>query len=159
VSAGVEHYVPRVGTLACRAVNERALEGGNMSIESTRAVMTRYFASQHSDVSIMADDVVFTVMATGQEHRGRDGVSQMLNYFYNVAFKATAETHLTLFGDTNAMVEGDFVGRHVGDFAGVPSTGKDVRVPMCVVYDLKNDRISRGRVYFEMPVLMAQLSA
>ena len=42
-----------------------------MSFEGTRRVMSRYFASQHSDVSMMADDVVFTVMATGEEHRGR----------------------------------------------------------------------------------------
>ena len=31
------------------------------------------------------------------------------------------------------------------------------RVPICVVYDLENDRIKRGRVYFEMPILMQQL--
>jgi steroid delta-isomerase-like uncharacterized protein len=130
-----------------------------MSIESTRAVMTRYFASQHSDLSMMADDVVFTVMATGQEHRGREAVMQMLDYFYHAAFTATAETRLTLFGDANAMVEGEFVGKHVGEFAGVPATGKQVRVPLCVVYDLVNDKITRGRIYFEMPVLMAQLSA
>ena len=53
-----------------------------MSVESTREVMTKYFNSGHSDVSMMADDVVFTVMATGKEHRSPDGVLQMLNYFY-----------------------------------------------------------------------------
>jgi predicted ester cyclase len=55
------------------------------------------------------------------------------------------------------MVEGDFVGKHIGEFAGIPATGKDVRVPICVVYDLENDQIKRGRVYFEMPALMQQL--
>jgi steroid delta-isomerase-like uncharacterized protein len=117
----------------------------------------RYFNSEHGDVSMMADDVVFTIMATGQQHRGRDGVMGMLNYFYHVAFDATAETHLTLFGEQNALVEGDFVGKHIGEFAGIPATGKDVRVPICVVYDLANDQISRGRVYFEMPALLQQL--
>ena len=34
---------------------------------------------------------------------------------------------------------------------------EDVRMPLCVVYDLENDRIRRRRVYFEMPALMAQL--
>jgi steroid delta-isomerase-like uncharacterized protein len=130
-----------------------------MSIENTRAVLTRYFESQHSDVSMMASDVIFTVMATGQEHHGRDGVTQMLNYFYHVAFDATAETALVLFGESNAMIEGTFVGKHIGEFAGVPATGKQVHVPLCVVYDLQNDRITRGRIYFEMPALMAQLSA
>ncbi len=52
-----------------------------MSVESTREVITKYVNSGHSDVSMMAEDVVFTVMATGQEHRSPDGVLQMLNYF------------------------------------------------------------------------------
>jgi predicted ester cyclase len=128
-----------------------------MSIESTRDIMQRYFNSEHSDVSTMAEDVVFTIMATGAEHRGREGVLKMLDYFYRVAFNASATTRLTLFGETNAMIEGEFVGKHIGDFAGIPSTGKSVRVPICVVYDLAGSQIQRGRVYFEMPVLLQQL--
>ena len=128
-----------------------------MSMESTRNVMQRYFDAQHSDLSMMAEDVVFTIMATGQENKGHAGVMQMLNYFYNVAFAATAETKNTMFGDGQALVEGDFVGKHIGEFAGIPATGKSVRVPLCIVYDLENDQIKRGRVYFEMPVLFAQL--
>ena len=130
-----------------------------MSLESTRATMQRYFDSNHSDVSTMAEDVVFTIMATGAEHRGREGVLQMLNYFYHVAFDATATTRLTLFGETNAMIEGEFVGKHIGEFAGLRPSGKNVHVPICVVYDLKGDQIWRGRVYFEMPVLLQQIGA
>ena len=128
-----------------------------MSVESTRKVMNQYFNSEHSDVSMMADDVVFTIMATGQEHRTPEGVLQMLNYFYHITFDATAETKNTVFADGQAVTESDFIGKHIGEFAGVPATGKDVRVPLCVVYDLENDQIKRGRVYFEMPALMAQL--
>ncbi len=128
-----------------------------MSIESTRNTMQRYFDAEHSDVSMMAKDVVFTIMATGQEHHGPEAVLGMLTYFYHVAFDAKAVTHLTLFGGTNAMVEGDFVGKHIGEFAGIPATGKDVNVPLCVVYDLENDLIKHGRVYFEMPALLQQL--
>ena len=128
-----------------------------MSVESTRAVMTRYLNSEHSDVSVMAEDAVFTVMATGQEHRGRDGVSQMLHYFYHIAFDATAETHNAIYADGQAVLEGDFVGTHIGEFAGIPATNKQVRVPICVVYDLENDQIKRGRVYFEIPALLQQL--
>lgn len=128
-----------------------------MSVESTREAMLRYFNSEHGDASMMAEDVVFTIMATGQEHHGREGVIGMLNYFYHIAFDATATARVTLFGEHNAMVEGDFVGKHIGEFAGIPATGKEVRVPLCVVYDLANDQITHGRVYFEMPALLAQL--
>lgn len=128
-----------------------------MSIESTRNLMTKYFNSNHSDVSMMARDVVFTIMATGQEHHGPDGVLQMLNYFYHVAFDATAETRNMIFADGKAVVESDFIGKHIGEFAGIAATNKSVRVPLCVVYDLEDDLIKRGRVYFEMPVLLKQL--
>jgi hypothetical protein len=96
----------------------------------------------------MADDFIFTIMATGQEHHGRDGVVGMLNYFYHFAFDATATAENTIFGDGKAMVE--------GHFAGISATNRGVRVPICVVYDLGNNMIKRGRVYFEMPVLMQQ---
>ena len=128
-----------------------------MSVESTRKTMAQYAKSEHSDVSVMAEDVVFTIMATGQEHKGPQGVQQMLQYFYQIAFDATAETKNFFVADGKAVLEADFIGKHIGEFAGIPATGKDVNVPLCVVYDLEKDRIRRGRVYFEMPALMAQL--
>jgi steroid delta-isomerase-like uncharacterized protein len=128
-----------------------------MSIESTRETVMHYLTSEHGDASMMAKDVVFTTMATGEEHHGPDAVVGMLNYLYHIAFDATVATHLMLFGENNAMLEGHFVGKHIGEFAGIPATGKEVRVPMCVVYDLANDQIQRGRVYFEMPALLQQL--
>lgn len=39
---------------------------------------------------------------------------------------------------------------------GMAATGKEVRVPLCVVYDLRDGRIAAGRVYFEVPALLAQ---
>jgi steroid delta-isomerase-like uncharacterized protein len=105
----------------------------------------------------MADDVVFTIMATGQQHRGPQEVLGMLQYFYHIAFDARADAANTIFADGKAAIEGDFVGRHIGEFAGIPATNKDVRVPIAVIYDLENDKITQGRVYFEMPVLMQQL--
>jgi steroid delta-isomerase-like uncharacterized protein len=106
---------------------------------------------------MMADDVVFTHMATGDEHRGPDGVRRMLDYMYRQAFTATADVRTRVCTEDHAMIEGDFAGTHTGEFAGIPATGRQVRVPFCVVYDLVGDRITRGRVYMEMPVMMRQL--
>lgn len=104
-----------------------------MSVESTRNVMTKYFDSDHADVSMMAKDAVFTIMATGQEHRGPDAIMAMLDYFYRRAFDAHATIDNTIYADQKAVVEGDFVGRHIGEFAGIPATGRPVKVPTCVV--------------------------
>jgi predicted ester cyclase len=130
-----------------------------MAIERTREVMARYWESEHRDVSMMAEDVVFTHMATGAEHHGPDAVLRMLDYMYRQAFDATAETRTRICGENQAVLEADFVGRHIGEFAGIAATGRSVRVPLCVVYDLEGDRIKRARVYLEMPVLMRQIGA
>jgi steroid delta-isomerase-like uncharacterized protein len=130
-----------------------------MSVDETREVIERYIASGHSDVSMLADDVVFRVMASGDEHRTPAGVAGMLGYFYHVAFEATAEARSLVVGPGSAVFEADFVGRHIGEFAGVPATGKDVRVPLCVCYDLRGGKIAEGRVYFEIPAFLAQVAA
>jgi predicted ester cyclase len=128
-----------------------------MSVESTRSVMMHYINFDYADANLMADDIVFTIMATGQEHRGPKGVMGMLNYIFHVAFDATAVTRNCIFADQQAVVEGSFVGKHIGEFAGIPATQKQVCVPLVVIYDLEGNQIKRGRVYLEMFALSRQL--
>ncbi len=128
-----------------------------MSVETTREVVSKYLDSDHNDLSMMAEDVVFKNMATGDETRGPENVKKMLNYIYHVAFDARAESKSRIYSDSNAVFEADFVGKHIGEFAGVPATNKEVRIPLCVVYDLEVDKIKRARIYFEMPVFFDQV--
>jgi hypothetical protein len=44
-----------------------------MSVERTREAMNRYWSSEHQDVSMMADEVVFTHMATRRGASGAGG--------------------------------------------------------------------------------------
>ena len=44
----------------------------------------------------------------------------------------------------------------VMELSGIPPTGKEVRVPLCVIYELDNDRITRARIYFETDALRQQ---
>jgi predicted ester cyclase len=54
---------------------------------------------------------------------------------------------LEIVGGDRAALEADFVGRHIGEFAGVAATGRDLRVPYSVVYDLGGGRIKALRIY------------
>lgn len=128
-----------------------------MSVESTRHVIEKYLGSDHAGAEQLASDVVFTIMGTGQEHKGPDAVTGMLHYFYQNAFEARAEQRNLIVGENQAVLEFDFVGKHTGEFAGIPATGKNVRVPTCVVYDVEANKITRARVYMEMPVMLQQL--
>ena len=77
-----------------------------MSVESTREVMERYWAAEHGDTSMMADDVVFTFMDTGEEHHGRAGILRMLEGFFHGRFEARPEVGNDVIGDGHAVVEG-----------------------------------------------------
>jgi limonene-1,2-epoxide hydrolase len=121
-----------------------------MSEKARENVMA--YVSNH-DVSQLAENVVFKMMATGQESHGREEVGQMLNYFYNVVFKAEAEIHTLIFAENNAVLEADIVGRQLLEIAGIPPREGEVRIPLCVVYDLANDRIVQGRIYLETEAL------
>ena len=128
-----------------------------MSVEAGTSVFERYLQSH--DRQYLTEDVVFTDTASGQEYRGREAVAGMLDWIYQGAFDAHAETRdwwISADG-TRAAYDSEFVGKHVGDFAGIPATGRDVRVPLCVLYELENGYVRRGRVYFQIAVLLQQL--
>ena len=61
-------------------------------------------------------------------------------------------------GDDAAILEFRFVGKHIGEFAGIPATGADVDLPYCVAYDISNGQISALRAYMPSSALRAQLS-
>jgi steroid delta-isomerase-like uncharacterized protein len=128
-----------------------------MSGEKTREVINKWIDSQHTDTSILADDVVFISMNTREEDRGPEGVSQSLNYIYHVAFDARFEVRNLIVDGGIGVAEADFVGEHIGEFAGIPPTHKHVRVPLCVVYEVEDEKIMRARIYFEMPAMLEQL--
>ena len=128
-----------------------------MSAETTRRVVEAYLGDHGMDA--LAEDVVYTVMGSGRTARGKEEVGALLGYFYHGAFEATAHGRSLVVGETQAVFEGDFEGRHVGEFAGIPATGKTVRVPLCVVYDIPGDRIVAARIYFEMDALRDQLGS
>jgi predicted ester cyclase len=113
-----------------------------------RADFSRYYAS----------DVVATVEGTDQRADGREAAEQMIRYLHQQAFDARPELKNLLVDADKAAVEADFVGTHTGEFAGVQPTGRAVRVPYAVVYDLRDNQISRLRIYFSMGLLVEQLT-
>jgi predicted ester cyclase len=104
------------------------------------------------------DDVVVTFEGTDQRADGREAAGQLIRYVHETAFDARAELKNLLVDDGKAAIEADFVGTHTAEFAGVRPTGRDVRVPYSVIYDLHGDKISAVRIYFPMSLLIEQIS-
>ena len=104
------------------------------------------------------DDVVATIEGTDQRAVGREAAGQMIRYMHESAFDARPEIKNLLVDEGRAAIEADFVGTHTGEFAGIQPTGRAVRVPYSVVYDIRGDQISALRIYFPMSLLVEQLT-
>ena len=124
---------------------------------SAQENMEAYFATH--DVQYVAEDAVFTHMSTGDKTIGREAVRQMLQYFYHIAFDARAEIKNKIITEKKAVLEADFIGKHIGEFAGIPPTNKEVNVPLCIIYDLENGLVKHARVYMLMDVMIKQLTS
>src|SRR5438552_415883 len=133
--------------------------GSRMGTE--RQVMQGYLDAlvQQADFpAYFADDVIASFEGTDQAAVGRDRAGQLIRYVHENAFDARAELKNLLVDEGKAAMEVDFVGTHTGEFAGIQPTGRAVRVPYSVVYDLRGDKISGLRIYFPMGLLIEQLT-
>lgn len=115
-----------------------------MDTEQTLAILKAYWAGDHSRI---APDATFTDLSTGQVWHGRGAVSAMIDELYAVVFEAEFETAHLLVGESRAVLEGEVVGVQRRPYAGVEPTGKPVRMPMCVSYELSNGHIQHARLY------------
>lgn len=125
--------------------------------ERTREVLESYWKDH--DPNHVAPDAVFTMLPTGEEIRGRDSIAEHLNGFYHVSFDARAEVVNTMFSDNKGLLEAIVVGKHIGNFGGVPATGRNVRVPLAVSYEVENGLIRKARIYLMANVLFEQITA
>jgi predicted ester cyclase len=104
-------------------------------------------------------DVVATFEGTDQRAEGREAAAQLIRSVHEGAFDARMELKNLLTDHGKAAIEADFAGTHIGEFAGLAATGRTVRVPYSVVYDLSGGQISALRIYFPMSQLIDQLSS
>jgi steroid delta-isomerase-like uncharacterized protein len=61
--------------------------------------------------------------------------------------------------DEAVVVEFVMTGTHRGPFAGLPPTGRPIKVPLVGIFDFDGDRLMCEKVYFDMATLMRQLQA
>ena len=127
------------------------------SLTETQKNLEAYFATH--DVQYVTEDAVFTHMSSGDKTVGRQAIKQMLHYIYHVAFDARAEIKNKVITESKALLEMNFIGRHIGEFAGMAATNKKVNVPTIIAYELENGLIKQARVYMLMDVMMKQLTS
>lgn len=125
------------------------------AIDRTREVLEAYW--KEHDPKYVAEDAVFVMMPTGEKISGRDAIAKHIQGFYHGALDAKAEIVNSVFGENEGLLEAMVVGKHTGVFAGIPATGRDVRVPISVAYELEGGLIKHARIYLMVNVLLQQI--
>ncbi len=136
-----------------------------MPIDGIRKTMETWFTT--GDVAMLSDDVVFEDMGNhmgykdGKEFKGPQAVYEWSMWLVTEPFgQAKPELVCMIVAEDHAVLEFTIVGKHEGEFAGVPATGKEVRVPVCITYDMnEQSKIRRGRIYVLVNTFLEQVGA
>jgi predicted ester cyclase len=110
--------------------------------------------------SYLTDDVIIELIGTDQVVQGRSAVADFITYAHQTAFASTVDVISISVDESSerAALELVFRGSHTGEFAGIAPTGREVRVPYSVHYDLTAEGISAIRVYALAQALVSALS-
>jgi steroid delta-isomerase-like uncharacterized protein len=128
-----------------------------------REYMKEYFeAWTEGDVeNILAyftDDVTISLLGVPVLLEGKAAVTEGFVVPFAKGFPGNIHHVLNLVHEGNqVVVEWMFTAVHSGNFAGIPATGRSVKLPGCSVYTVEGGKISRGLLYYNGPTLMEQL--
>jgi predicted ester cyclase len=120
--------------------------------ELGRTTMDAYLqalTARGSFADFLTDDVTLDMVGAGMTAQGRAQVENVIRYAHEQAFDGRPELKSLIVDPDGrrSAIEADFIGRHTGEFAGIPATGRNVRVPYSVHYDLTSGGISALRIY------------
>lgn len=99
----------------------------------------------------------YEIMATGQVF---DGDEEVMGYYRTTRTAFPDQRHENVrvhVADDAVITEFDLLGTNLGEFYGLPPTGRAFRVPVIAVFFFDEDRITNERVYFDSASLVRQI--
>lgn len=126
------------------------------------AVIEEHFASevaQEFDRTLATFDghPRYEIMPTGQVY---DGDEEVLAYHraQRGAFPDQRHENVRVHvADDSIITEFDLLGTNLGEYYGMPPTGRSFRVPVVAVFSFAGDRITNERVYLDAASLLTQI--
>ena len=119
-------------------------------IASERATMEAYLnalLARGEFGDYFAPDIVVEMVPEGVAIQGREAAETFVRGAHEVSFDSHPVVKRLIVDGEFAALEAVFLGRHIGDFMGIPATGKEVRVPYTALYDLEGGKIKSLRLY------------
>jgi steroid delta-isomerase-like uncharacterized protein len=99
----------------------------------------------------------YELVADGELFDGPDRVHQFLSENHT-AFPDFEFVPTRVSPTTDAvLVEGRFVGTHLGNWRGLPATGRKVDFAMCLIFEFEGDSMINEKLYFDLSSPLRQL--
>ncbi len=89
--------------------------------------------------------------------RGREGVRQNLEMLLRAFPDLRVEIEQIIANEDSVVTRLRATGTHKGNFAGIASTNKSVVLQGCSVFEIRNGKAIRGRIYADNATLFQQL--
>ena len=120
-----------------------------MSAEQNKAIIQRYLDAVRADKSA----------ATLDSYIAEDELKQHIAFFEGVFPGYYLEPLDLIAEDDRVFLRATFRGVHKGEFMGVAPTGREVEMPLFIVYRLAGGKIVEHWMLVDMPAMMQQLGA
>jgi steroid delta-isomerase-like uncharacterized protein len=152
--------VPHTGT-------DQPNQDWSVAMAADHASLVRSVYTAYNDrafdraAEVVTDDYDWLMVPTQQAFHGPGGMREYLAGWAEGFSDSVVEVTNVVVGDGQAVVE--FVGRGTHDgtlntpMGPIPATGQRAELHFCDVYEITDDKLRRGRSYFDLATLMRQL--
>ena len=105
----------------------------------------------------LCDEPIYKVMATSQTFKGKDEVAGFYRGLFEAVPNANFELVNAFVAEEGVVEESILRGTHRGILFGIPATGREIALPMTIVFPIMNHQILGERLYFDAATLARQL--
>jgi steroid delta-isomerase-like uncharacterized protein len=137
--------------------------GEAMSVlHENRCVWQRHvLAENRRDITALLEtlcgDPIYKIMAASATFKGRDQVAQFYTGLFDGVPDATFELINAFVGEEGVVEESILRGTQRGTLFGIPPTGREMALPLTIVFPILNGQIMGERLYFDLATLARQL--
>ena len=105
----------------------------------------------------LCSEPIYKIMATNATFKGRDQVAQFYTGLFEGVPDATFELINPFVGEEGVVEESILRGAQRGTLFNIPATGREIALPLTIVFPILNGRIMGERLYFDLATLARQL--
>jgi steroid delta-isomerase-like uncharacterized protein len=105
----------------------------------------------------LGSDPIYKTMATNATFKGRDQVAQFYSRLFEGIPNAVFELVNAFVSEEGVVEEAILRGTQRGPLFGISPTGREIALPMTIVFPILNGQIMGERLYFDLATLARQL--